>query len=80
MGLKAINIYSEKDHITKQYAEPLLDNPNYDIQIVPCISKVSERSLYFADHAFMGKTYQTALKNQLDKFQTFYGFYDEKKR
>jgi len=75
-AFEALNIYSKKDYITMWFAIKYLNDPNYDIKIVPCMSSWDEKTLYFADHASDGTTYDTALKNALDKEREDWGFYD----
>ena len=76
MAKEAVNFYSEKDGITKRYAEPFLNNPHYDIRIIACISSWGEFSMYIADHARAGTTYDTALDDQIKEFNRAYGFYN----
>ena len=75
-AFSARNVYSEKDYITKWWMLEYKNDPNYDIQIIPCISKWHEKSGYFADHAFMGPTYQGDLTQYMDKLESGLGFYD----
>lgn len=75
MAKKAVNIYSEKDYITKRFAKPFLNNPHYDIRIIACISPRGELSMYFADHARAGTTYDKALNAQIKKLNETDGFY-----
>ncbi len=75
IAFQVVNIYSEKDYITKWGGQKERDDPEYDIQMVNCISPRSERFFWFADHAFKGSTYQDALKGASDKLRTGYGFY-----
>lgn len=53
---------------------------NCDIRFVPCISKWSERSLYFADHAFLGGTYRETVAESVRQNNENYGFYNGKNR
>ncbi|MES2344574.1 MAG: RHS repeat-associated core domain-containing protein [Chlamydiota bacterium] len=78
---KAIDFYSESDHVTKRFAKPFLNDPNYDIRIVACISKWSERSFYLADHAVLGSTYREAYMEGLKELKKEgYKFYDAQNR
>ncbi len=52
------NIYSNQDFITGWFALKYKNDPKYDVKFVPCRSTWSERTGYFADHAFLGGTYQ----------------------
>jgi hypothetical protein len=75
MTKAAVNIYSEKDYITKRFAKPFLNNPDYDIRIIACISPRNEFSMYIADHARSGTTYDDALKEQIKDVNRKYGFF-----
>ena len=75
MAKEAVNFYSEKDHITKRFAEPFLNNPHYDIRIIACISPWGEFSMYIADHARAGTTYDAVLNDQIKNLNKIYGFY-----
>jgi hypothetical protein len=75
MTKAAVNIYSEKDYITKRFAKPFLNNPDYDIRIIACISPRNEFSMYIADHARSGTTYDDALKEQIKDVNKEYGFF-----
>jgi hypothetical protein len=78
MAQDSDNIYSEKDRITKRYAEPFMDNPDYNIRVIACISSIGEFSLYLADHARTGTTYDTALQKKIDDLQREMRFYNGK--
>jgi hypothetical protein len=80
MAKKAVNIFSEKDSITKRFAEPFLNNPHYDIRIIACISPRGEFSMYIADHARAGTTYDRALNAQIKELNKTYGFYKGESR
>lgn len=77
MTKEAVNLYSEKDSITKRYAEPFMNNLDYDIRIIACISSGGEFSMYIADHARAGTTYDTALYDQFKDLNQEHGFYKE---
>jgi hypothetical protein len=79
MAKDADNIYSEKDRFTKRFAEPFMDNPDYNIRVIACISSIGEFSLYIADHARVGTTYDTALKERINELRKTFGFYNGKK-
>ncbi len=74
MAKIADNIFSKKDHITKRFSEALMNNPNYNIRVIACISPRSEFSLYIADHARAGTTYDTALEKAIKDLQREYKF------
>jgi len=78
MGM-AVNFYSDKDYVTKWFAEKLRNHPNYDIHIIPCKSSTGELMFFFIDHAKDGTTYKEAENKQLEKNNDDYGFYDGKK-
>lgn len=75
MTKEAVNFYSKKDYITKRYAEPFMNHPDYDIRIIACISPRNEFSLYIADHARAGTTYDTALDKKIRGLNKEHGFY-----
>ncbi|NGX38015.1 MAG: tRNA3(Ser)-specific nuclease WapA [Chlamydiae bacterium] len=74
LAFQTINVYSEKDGITKRYAEPYLNDPNYNIQIIPCTSSWNEKTLFITDHSFRGATYQKALQDEIFDASKKYGF------
>jgi len=76
---RAYNVYSYKDYITKGFAKPFLGNPDYDIEFIPCISKRSERNLFFADHMFLAPTYRSAWEDKIEGLRDKYGFYTGEK-
>lgn len=65
MAKRAINIYSEGDYLTKWGARKYLEDPDYEFSFVPPLSDWKEHSLFFADHHFLGPTYQQALSDHL---------------
>ncbi len=79
-ALKATDFYSEKDRVTKRFAEPFLNDPNYDIRILPCATPSSDRGFLTGDHAFSGETYQGALVEGIREHRIQYGIYDAKSR
>jgi len=87
--LDAVNIYSSQDGITGLFGASaycldrlgeiaewagLYKNKSSDIRFVPCCSTWKERSLYIADHAFLGGTYQGVKKEQFDYYKVFMDF------
>jgi RHS repeat-associated protein len=79
-GRGVTNIYSEQDFITGWFALKYKNDPNYEIKFVPCRSKFSERTVYFADHPFLGGTYQGEREKYIGRLRKSEGFYDAKKR
>lgn len=82
-GVSVINVYSEKDRITKRYAKEYMNNPDYDIRILACQSSWGQCNLWIADHGFLQPTYQQAWSDHItDLKQTFkfYGGSGENKR
>ncbi len=71
-----VNVYSKKDHITKRYGKEYRNNPDYDIQMMPCTSTRSNMTMYFADHKFLGQTYQASIEDRISKLRNVHGFYD----
>ena len=70
-----VNVYSKKDHITKRYSKKFRNNPDYDIQMIPCITPRQNMNFKIADHKFLGETYQSAMGKHLDTLRSEYGFY-----
>jgi RHS repeat-associated protein len=64
-------------HLIAKYA---FDRSDYNIKIVPCVSKWGERSFGVADHAILGGTYREVISNSIDSNKKIYGFYDGKTR
>ena len=79
-AVEAINVFSEEDHLAAIFAKPYLSDNRYNIQCIPCITPEKERISFVGDHAFLGRTYQKALNNQIGILKNNYGFYDAKTR
>ena len=77
---KADNIYSYKDRITEPYGKKYLNNPDYNINYIKCITPISERTAYYADHSFTGRTYSKATKEEINLLRDTHGFYDSRNR
>jgi hypothetical protein len=75
-GREVANIYSKQDFITKWFALKYKNDPKYDVKFVPCRSTFSERTAYFADHAFLGRTYQGEQSGHIKRLREKRGFYD----
>ena len=73
---QVMNIYSESDHVTKSFGMAFLDSPYFNIRILQCTSKWSERTGFFADHAFKGGTYGKAMDGHFRDWRTENGFYN----
>jgi ElaB/YqjD/DUF883 family membrane-anchored ribosome-binding protein len=78
MGM-AVNFYSDKDYVTKRFAEKLLNHPNYDISIIPCKSSIGELMLFFVDHGREETTYTEVRDNGLKDNHNKHGFYNGEK-
>lgn len=66
-GKYAINIYSDKDYITKpNNVTEMMKNSDYKILVVPCIANPSEQTIYMADHNYLSPTYVEARKDLMD--------------
>jgi RHS repeat-associated protein len=78
-GRGVTNIYSKQDFITGWFALKYRNNPKYDVRFVRCRSSLSERTAYFADHAFLGTTYQEEQFDYIDDLRQKWRFYDGKK-
>ncbi|MEI6241846.1 MAG: RHS repeat-associated core domain-containing protein [Chlamydiota bacterium] len=74
------NVYSEDDRVTKKYAEPYINNSNYDINVIPCSTSWHKHGVFTGDHSFLGKTYRGAYHQQIQDLREKYGFYDAKTR
>jgi RHS repeat-associated protein len=79
-GLGVYNVYSRKDYITKRYAKETKDGFNYSVHWVPSISPMKERTMCFADHAIMGKTYQRVIEEEVVFIRKGIGFYENMAR
>ena len=62
MAREVKNIYSKSDFITGGIGRLFAWRSSYHIEFNNCISSWSERSFLFSDHAFLGRTYQSALE------------------
>lgn len=67
---QSLNIYSEFDRITGRFGRKLIEHPDYNIEIIKCITPLQDRILtpLFADHAFLGETYQQRTQWSIDAF------------
>lgn len=74
--LKAVNYYSDKDNVTKRSAGVYQKDPNYDIQILKCMTPSKDLEPWIGDHAFLNDTYQRGLKISVDQARGAYGLYD----
>lgn len=75
-GRDVINIYSQRDRVTKGCSIPYKDNPDYDIRYLEPIGKRS----WIAEHQFLSPTYQKALDIRLNKTRENYGLYNPQNR
>ena len=71
---KAINIFSTGDWITGWYKGRSDDK--YEVKWVAAQTPLSQRTMYFADHCFLGKTYQQALQNMMENHRRGYASND----
>lgn len=79
-ALETLNIYSKSDRVTKLSSRLYRNDPHYNIQILPCQSSWSEMTMYFADHAFMGQTYQEGIRQNIEETRSKHGFYNGQTR
>ncbi len=78
---QARDYYSKGDYVTKWFAFPYLKNSNYEIHIIPAISKWHEKTAFLIDHAALGSTYRGALESDFNKTRKDgYRFYDGQNR
>ncbi len=75
-GREVANIYSKQDFVTGWFALKYKNDPKYDVRFVSCRSTLSERTAYFADHAFLGGTYQGAQSKFIKNLREKRGLYD----
>ena len=77
----AKNIYAEEDWIAQGYARKSYKNGDeYDIRIRKSTTPLKDWSMYLADHAFLGKSYQDSLKEKISFLRKRKEFYDGQKR
>ena len=58
----------------------MLNSSEYNIQIIPCKAKRSERTAWIADHNFVSPTYQNELKRQIFELKKNLGLINENNR
>ena len=79
-GVSVKNVYSNKDYITGfgpcGYAKRFMDNPNYDIHVLPCMSSKSDKNFGIADHGFLQPTYRKAWGDNIKDLKQVYKFYE----
>ncbi len=75
-GREVTNVYSKKDYITGRFASKYKNDSEYNIRMVPCRSKTSQKTAFFADHAYLGKTYQAEQLWYITDLRKQNGFYD----
>lgn len=82
-GASVINVYSENDYITGfgpcGYAKRFMDNPDYNIRVLSCISGRGDRNLWIADHGFLKPTYRQAWGDHIDYLKENFRFYEGSK-
>ena len=78
-GASVINVYSDSDYITGfgllGYAKRFMNNPDYDVRIIPCISSRSDKNLWIADHGFLQPTYRKAWEDHIKDLKREVKFY-----
>ena len=78
-GASVINVYSDKDYVTGfgpcGYAKRFMENPDYDIRVLSCISCRGDRNLWIADHGFLKPTYRKAWGDHIDYLKENFRFY-----
>lgn len=77
---QAVNAYSKSDFVTQWFAKGFKNAINYNVEFVASLEPLSQRTLFFADHSFLGETYQHALKQRISDLNREHGFYDGKTR
>lgn len=82
-GASVINVYSNKDYITGfgllGYAKRFMNNPDYDVRVIPCISSRSDKNLWIADHGFLQPTYFKAWGDHINELKENFRFYEGSK-
>jgi RHS repeat-associated protein len=84
-ALDSNNFYSSEDHITGHFAKKIHNTQQklpheewtHNVEYINCISPKKEKILYFADHAIMGRTYQSKINSSIRRLDFKYGFYKE---
>lgn len=78
-GASVANVYSDKDYVTGfglfGRAKSYMNHPDYDVRILPCISKNSDKNFWIADHGFFSPTYQEAWKGHIIQLKQNFRFY-----
>ena len=78
-GASVINAFSDKDFVTGfgplGRAKHYMNNPDYDVRILPCISTRNDKNLWIADHGFLKPTYQKAWSDHISYLKDKFGFY-----
>jgi RHS repeat-associated protein len=75
-GLDVWNIVSSEDKLARGAAKSCLNNSNYNVNIMRCLSPKSQWVPFAGDHGILGATYRTAYKKDNAKLTDQYGFYD----
>jgi RHS repeat-associated protein len=79
-GKSVVNIYSKQDFAALPFAMRHLLRSDCSAQFVSCQSTWKERTGWIIDHAFMGSTYQGALKDHIDLLRLRHKFYEKSNR
>ena len=85
-ALQVCNIYSDADYFTgafgktAQMMDYFMESSFYNIEIHSTKAPWSERVMGFADHAFAGSTYKSALDAKIEDIRNSCGFYDARYR
>ncbi|MEX0962317.1 MAG: RHS repeat-associated core domain-containing protein [Simkaniaceae bacterium] len=82
-GASVINVYSNQDYITGfgllGYAKRFMNNPDYDVRIISCISSRNDKNLWIADHGFLRPTYFKAWGDHINELKENFIFYEGSK-
>lgn len=73
---EADNVYSKNDIPIRLFAEKYKNSQNYTVRFID--SKQQGYNRWLPEHAFLGPTYQTELKEYFGDLKNKYGFYDPK--
>jgi hypothetical protein len=79
-GKKCVNYFSDKDLIAKIPGKKFMNNQDYDIKEVRCLSHRNQMLLGFIDHGILAPTYVGVMMHVIEKTEEDYGFYKKSDR
>jgi hypothetical protein len=75
-----VNYFSDEDYIAKIPGRKYFYDNDYEIKQVNCMSKRSEMTAGFIDHAILAPTYMGVMKHIIQNTEENYGFYTKNNR